>query len=264
MGDQFIDLSLVNMSFTLALVLALIGLSAHQRFGLERTAVWAALRCVVQLLAVGYLLKYVFAIDRWWLVLLLVAVMAAVAGYTGAGRIEFPLPRKGLILTGSVVLSTGLTLAVGLALVIRPETWWEPQYFVPLAGIFLGNSMNSAALGAERLSSAFRTSRLEVETLLALGFSPAEACHRLRREAFRAALLPTLNTMFVVGIVQLPGVMTGQMMGGIDPLSAAKYQIFIMFTWAFATTTAAFLTGEAVWRGHFNRAWQLVEPARQA
>jgi putative ABC transport system permease protein len=264
MGDQFIDLSLVNLSFTLALVVALIGLSTHQRFGLERTAVWASIRCVVQLLAVGYLLKYVFAIDRWWLVVVVVGVMAAIAGHTGAARIELPFPRKGLILTGSVVLSTGITLVVGLGLVIRPETWWEPQYLIPLAGIFLGNAMNSAALGAERLSASFRTSRLEVETLLALGMPPAQACHRLRREAFRAALLPTLNTMFVVGIVQLPGVMTGQIMSGVDPYLAAKYQIFIMFTWAFATTTAAFLTGEAVWRRHFNLAWQLTEPSSSA
>jgi len=146
-------------------------------------------------------------------------------------------------------------------LVVRPETWWEPQYFIPLAGIYMGNAMNSSALGAERLSASFQTSRLEVETLLALGFSPAQACHRLRREAFRASMLPMMNTMFVVGIVQLPGVMTGQMMAGVDPFIAAKYQIFIMFTYAFCTTLAAFLTCSAVWRQHFNRAWQLVTPS---
>ena len=70
--------------------------------------------------------------------------------------------------------------------------------------------------------------------------------------------------MVVVGIVHLPGVMTGQIMSGVDPYLAAKYQIFIMFTWAFVTTIAAFLTGEAVWRRHFNRAWQLTEPSSSA
>jgi putative ABC transport system permease protein len=256
---ELIDLSLVDLSLTLALVAVLCGISAHQRYGLEGTLVWASLRCVVQLLAVGYLLKYVFELDEWWLVLLIVVVMAAIAGHTGAGRIEFPLPRKRLILTGSVIVATGLTLAVGLGLVIRPETWWEPQYFIPLAGIFLGNTMNAGSLGAERLSSAFRSARLEVETRLALGQSPRDACHRLRREAFRAALLPTINLMFIIGIVQLPGIMTGQMMAGVDPFLAAKYQIFIMFCWAFATTLSCWMTCEAVWRRHFNRAWQLDE-----
>lgn len=258
--NDLINLDLTHLALSISLIFVLIGISIHQRFGLERTLAWGAVRCVVQLLVVGYLLKYVFEIDQWWLVLIIVGIMATIAGFTGAGRIQFPLPHRGLILTASIMVSTGLTLAVGLGLVVRPETWWEPQYFIPLAGIFLGNSMNSAALGAERLSSAFRSSRLEVETFLALGFSPRESCQRLRREAFRAALLPTINTMFVIGIVQLPGVMTGQMMAGVDPFLAAKYQIFIMFSWAFATTTSATMTGEAVWRRHFNRAWQLTMP----
>ncbi len=259
MSDRFVALDLLDLAPLLALGLVIVGLSAHQRFGLERTLMWAGLRAVIQLLAVGYLLQHVFAIDQWWLVLLVIGAMATVAGVTGAGRIEFALPHRHLILTGSVVAATALTLTFGLGLVVRPVVWWAPQYLIPLAGMFLGNAMNSAALGAERLSASFRTSRLEVETLLALGLLPGQACHRLRREAFRAGLMPSINTMFVVGIVHLPGVMTGQMMAGVDPFLAARYQIFIMFSYTFTTTIATWLTSEAVWRRHFNRAWQLRE-----
>jgi putative ABC transport system permease protein len=258
--EQLIVLHLPQLALTLALMAAVIGLSAHQGFGLERTLLWATFRCAIQLLAVGYILKWVFDIDRWWLVLAIVAVMAVIAGHTAAGRLELRLPRKNVILAGSIILSTALTLGFGLGLVIRPPTWWEPQYFIPLAGMMMGNAMNTAALGAERLASSLRTSRNEVETLLALGLPPGQACHRLRREAFRAGLMPTINVMLVVGVVQLPGIMTGQMLSGVSPLLASKYQIFIMFTLAFCTTSAGWLACEAVWRRHFNRAWQLVDP----
>lgn len=259
MGDSLIDLPLTDLALMLALVAVVVGLSAQQRFGLERTLVWATLRCLVQLFAVGYVLLWVFQVDRWWIVLAVVAVMATVAGITAAGRIEFALPRGRLITTGAIALASGLALVFGLAVVVRPATWWEPQYFIPLAGIFLGNAMNAAALGGERLASSIRSSRLEIETMLALGLPPVEACHRHRREAFRAALMPTVNTMFVIGIVTLPGIMTGQMLSGVSPLLAAKYQIFIMFSLTFGNVLAAWVTGEAIWRRHFNRAWQLIE-----
>ena len=234
--DGLIDIPLWRLALTLALMAALIGLSAWQRFGVERTVAWATLRCAVQLMIIGYVLDSVFRLRRWDVILLLLGVMAVIAGVTGAGRLGVPLPNRRKILTGAIV-----------------------QFLIPLGGIMMGNAMNSASLGGERLASSIRQSRVEIESRLALGFAPREACHRHRAEAMRASLLPTLNTMFVVGIVTFPGIMTGQMLSGASPLIAAKYQIFIMFTITFSNALAAWLTNEAVWRMHFNEAWQLRE-----
>jgi len=257
--DGLIDIPLWRLALTLALMAALIGLSAWQRFGLERTVLWATLRCAAQLMIIGYVLHFIFDLRRWEVIVLLLGVMASIAGVTGAARLGVPLPHRRLILTGAVIVSTALTLVFGLGLVIQPPHWWEPQFLIPLGGIMLGNAMNSASLGGERLASSIRQSKVEIESRLALGFAPREACHRHRSEAMHASLLPTLNTMFVVGIVTFPGIMTGQMLSGASPLIAAKYQIFIMFTITFSNAIAAWLTNEAVWRMHFNEAWQLRE-----
>ena len=152
----------------------------------------------------------------WWqlaLALLLVLVIAATA----------------------LTLSTAATLAYVIGVVIEPRPWWEPQYLIPIAGMILGNSMTSAALAGDRLQSDLFARRDEVEARLALGFSGREAVQPLVRAALRAAMIPTVNGMMTVGVVQLPGMMTGQILAGTSPLTAIRYQIVVVFMMAVAT-----------------------------
>lgn len=118
--------------------------------------------------------------------------------------------------------------------------------------------MNGAAIGGERLVSTLNSSQLEIETHLSLGATPQQAVAQYRKDAIRAGLIPTINTMMVVGLVALPGIMTGQLLSGVDPLIATAYQMVIMFMLAFATLVTTLLVTWGICRQFFNAAAQLT------
>ncbi len=255
--NNLIELDLVGMGFALGLMVLAMALSAWQRLGLTGSLLIATGRTIVQLLVVGYLLALVFALRNPWAVLAIVLTMTIIATVVARNRISRKLPQLVPILGSSLVLSTGFTLAYVNLLVLRLEPWYEPQYLVPLAGIVLGNSMNAAALAGERFVSTLNNSQLDIETHLSLGATPRQATQLYRREAIKAGLIPTLNSMLVVGIVTLPGIITGQILSGVDPLNASLYQMLIMFMLAFTTLLTAVILINGIDRQYFNQAAQL-------
>ncbi len=254
---ELIELDLVGMGFGLGLMLLAIGLSAWQKLGLEWNLAVATVRTIVQLLVVGYLLAVVFALRNPWAVMAIIAVMASIAAVVARNRISQKIPQIIPIVGGSIAFSTALTLAYISLLVLRLDPWYEPQYLVPLAGILLGNAMNAAALAGERFVSTMNNSQLEIETHLSLGATPRQATRLYRQEAIKAGLIPILNSMMVVGIVTLPGIITGQILGGVDPLNAALYQMLVMFILAFTTLLTAILLIRGLDRQFFTAAAQL-------
>lgn len=240
-----------------ALVVVAIAFTRTFRLGLERDLVWASARTVAQLLLVGYVLLWIFDQDAVYFVLLAFAVMLGAATWTATRRAGKPIP--GLFTSVGVALAVGCgatTLAV-TAFIVRADPWWTPRYFLPLAGMIVGNSMNAAALAAERLQSEVTNRSREIEELLALGATPRQAVAPALRAALRAALIPTINSMMTVGVVALPGMMTGQMVAGADPIIAARYQIIVMFMLAAATAVSAVLLGAMLYGRFFTDAWQL-------
>jgi putative ABC transport system permease protein len=255
--NGLIELDLAQMGLALALMGLAIALSAWQRLGLEGSLAIATGRTVLQLLVVGYVLEIIFAINNPWAVLSIILAMSAIAAVVARNRISKKVPRLLPIVGVSIVMSTAFTLAYTTLLVLRPATWYDPRYLVPLAGILLGNTMNAAAIGGERFVSTLNNNQLELETHLSLGATPQEATQHYRREAVKAGLIPTVNSMMVVGLVTLPGVFTGQVLGGISPLNAALYQMLIMFVLAIATLIATSLVIWGIDRQFFNAAAQL-------
>jgi putative ABC transport system permease protein len=143
-------------------------------------------------------------------------------------------------------------------LIIQPDRWFEPQYVIPLAGIVLGNAMNAAALAGERLVSTINASYLEIETHLSLGATPQQAIVQYRKDAVRAGLIPTVNQMMIIGMVTLPGIITGQLLSGVNAREAASYQILIMLMIAFTNVLTTVLVTRGISRQFFNSAAQLV------
>jgi putative ABC transport system permease protein len=235
-----------------------IALSAWQRLGLAWNLAVATFRTILQLLFVGYLLGLVFAVRQPAIVLVIAAVMLGIAALTARNRISKTLPNLLPIVGGSIFVSTALTLAYVNLLVLRPVPWYEPQYLIPLVGIVAGYVMNAAAIAGERLVSTLKSSQLEIETHLSLGATPQQATSHYRKEAIRAGLIPTINAMMVVGLVTLPGIFTGQVLGGINPIDAALYQMLIMFVLAFATLITTLLMLQGVDRLFFNKNAQLI------
>ena len=224
---------------------------------MERDLLIGAVRTIVQLYLVGLILAAVFSAARWYWVVLILVVMATVATHAAVSRLAKPIPGVYWIAATALMLSTAATLAYVIGMVIEPRPWWEPQYLIPIAGMILGNSMTSAALAGDRLQADLFSRRDEVEARLALSFSGPEAVQPLVRAALRAAMIPTVNGMITVGLVQLPGMMTGQILAGASPLTAIRYQIVVVFMMAVATALGSLLFVRLAVARYFTPAHQL-------
>jgi putative ABC transport system permease protein len=256
--NDLIEINLIQFGWALGLMAIAIGLSVWQRLGLEWNLAVATFRTVIQLLAVGYILEFVFALNTPWAVIGIIGIMATIAAIVARNRISQKVPQLLPVVGGSILMGTTLTLGYITLLVLQPDPWFQPQYLVPLAGIILGNAMNAAAIGGERLVSTLNASRLEIETHLSLGATPSQATATYRQEAIKAGLIPTLNSMMVVGVVTLPGIITGQILSGVNPLDAAIYQMLIMFILAIATLMTTIFLIQGIYRQFFNQAAQFV------
>ncbi|MCZ6479912.1 MAG: iron export ABC transporter permease subunit FetB [candidate division NC10 bacterium] len=252
-----IDVGIIHLFLALILVLLVLAISYRERLGLERDLIIATARTFLQLFLVGYFLIYLFASDRWELVLLTLIVMLSAASWIAVGRLEHPLPGARWIAVASLVVGSAITLGFVTQVVIQVEPWYDPRYLIPIGGMILGNAMTGAALAGERFQGELRSRVEEVETLLALGFSGMEATRDLYRSALRAAMIPTINAMLAVGIVQLPGMMTGQILSGTSPLIAVKYQVVVMLMITCAVALSSFLFLHLAVKRYFTPAHQL-------
>ncbi len=229
------NLSLWDVAIAALLIVVNGAVSVALKLDLERKLAWAAVRTVVQLLAIGYVLGWVFQFDRWFVVLPLMVLMTLIAGFAGAqrGALTYAGQRRDSVV--SIWVSSWLVAAVGLFVVIRIHPWYEPQYAIPILGMILGNTLTGVSLGIERMTEELTARRDRVDMALALGATRWEAAQGPARQAVRAGMIPTLNQMAVVGVVSLPGMMTGQVLAGQSPLQAVRYQIVIMFLIAAAS-----------------------------
>lgn len=255
-----IDVSWAQLAWAAVLVLVAIAISTWQRIGLARGFAIGAIRALVQLTLVGYVLVWLFAVRKWYLVLLALLVMLLAATKTATDRQRSGRRALFGIAGVAMLLGAGLTLAYVDVVVVRVHPWYDPQYLIPLFGMIIGNSMNGAALAAERLTSEVEARRAEIEAYLALGAAPPRAARDAVRRALTAALIPGINGLMVVGLVALPGMMTGQILAGSSPLLAVRYQIVVAFMLAGAVAATAALVVLWYRRQFFTAAEQLVPP----
>lgn len=233
---SYLELSPWQMALAALLLGLQVGLSLLLRLGLVRTVLLSALRMTLQLSLLGLLLNWVFALRSLPLVFGILALMTLAAGQAAIGRIKHPyrgIYRDSLL---AIFLSSWLTTAYFITVVSRPSPWYLPEYVVPLLGMVLGNGLSGMALGLDRFLEEAENRRDEVETWLALGATRWEAASDLVRSSVRTGLMPITQSMMVSGLVSLPGMMTGQILGGVEPRQAVAYQIVIMFM--ISTSTA--------------------------
>ncbi|MBI3444429.1 MAG: iron export ABC transporter permease subunit FetB [Magnetospirillum sp.] len=238
---SYIQLDMIDLALAGLLVLANAGLSLWLQLGLERRMLIAAARMVVQLSLVGMVLKALFlAVSPLWTGLAALA-MIAFAGHEILARQDRRFGgwwAYGLG-TGSMLLAAGLVTIFALTTQLRPDPWYHPQYAIPLLGMVLGNTMTGISLGLQTLTGAVVDQRVAIEARLALGVAAGEAVLPAMRKALKAAAMPIVNAMGTTGLVSLPGMMTGQILGGVDPAQAVKYQILIMFLISGGTAAGA-------------------------
>ncbi len=240
------DLMLASLLIVLGAMLSL-----TMSLGIHRALLWAAVRMVVQLLLVGLVLRTVFALSSPWLTLLVVAAMIVAAAREAGSRQERRFDTRWQMLIGlaSVSMPTLIITVLALITALRPTPWYDARHAIPLAGIILGNAMNAASLTLHATLTTAWHQRQAIESRLALGDDRHTALRPILRQAVRSGLLPTINTMAAAGIITLPGIMTGQILAGMDAIDAARYQILLMFLLAGGSLLAVVLAGWlAVWR----------------
>ena len=243
MNSVYVELSYFDL-IAASLLLLLAGvLSVSLKLGLEKSLGIAALRTVVQLTLIGLVLKLLFQmVSPWWtgaaaLAMILLAGREATARQTIKlkGGWSLGIATTALMMAGVIVTTLALTTAV------RPEPWFDPRFALPLLGMVLGNTLNGVAVGMERLTTTFKREKDAIEARLALGHTRASATRPYVRESMRAGLMHIINAMSAAGLISLPGMMTGQILAGVDPTEAVKYQILIMFLIAGSTSIGALL-----------------------
>ncbi|QHI68163.1 ABC transporter permease [Tichowtungia aerotolerans] len=245
---MIIQLTAFDLSLAALLVVALAVVCRRLRLGIGGRLIWSAVRTVLQLSLIGFVLKALFAGTAPGWVLLMSLVMLFAAGREVLARQKHPLRGGwgfGAGLTAMFISSFAVTV-LALAVIVGPEPWYAPRYAIPLLGMMLGNTMNGLSLSLNHLTQNIRRNRAVIETRLALGQTKSEAVSDIRHDSVRTGLIPIINAMAAAGIVSLPGMMTGQILAGNPPVDSVKYQILIMFLIAggtgFGTLVAVWLT----------------------
>lgn len=232
--------------------------SLRYQLGLGRDLFWGVLRTFGQLFAMGYLLTVLFGIANGLLVILVYAGMCFFSVHIIHGRVREKDVSYFAPTTISVMISYTLVSMLVTGVVIGVEPWWKPQFFIPIGGMVAGNSMNALALAVERFFSELRNRRDEVEMMLCHGADFREASQEMFRNALKAGMIPSINSLMGVGIVYLPGMMTGQILAGVDPVEAVRYQIVVMLMIVASTALSAIWVLHYIRRRCFGPAMNLV------
>lgn len=244
MNPDYINLDNWQLGFAALLIVLNLAISVWLRLGLARSLLIASVRMVVQLLLVGFILESVFALTTPLPVIGIGVVMAALASVAAVRRTRRRFPG---IYWNSLLSTLGAAFVVtgaALADIINVHPWFAPQYAIPLLGMVLGNLLTGVSLALDRFMQGIARESGVIESDLALGATRWEAARPLISEALRTGMIPTINAMMVMGVVSLPGMMTGQILAGAPPLEAVKYQVLIMFLIAGGTGFGTLL---AVW-----------------
>jgi putative ABC transport system permease protein len=258
MTTNYIAISYGQLAFAALFILTNISLSVALNLGLGQSLLIASLRMVVQLLLVGYILQWVFTLRNPLLIILLALAMTAMAGISSVNRTRRRFPS--IYWNNFVSLLCGSFLVTGFTVsgIIQVQPWYDPQYLIPLLGMILGNALTGTSLSLERFMEDLTIRREQIEALLTVGATRWEAAHQTIREALRMGMIPTINSMMVMGLVSLPGMMTGQILAGASPVDAIRYQIVIIFAQASGTAIATMGVVMLAFLALFNQKHQMT------
>lgn len=235
--------SLPRVLAALALVALAAIISRWQALDLEKQILTASVRAFIQLIAIGYALNFIFAANSPLAILLILAVMISIAGYT-AGKRGRGVPHAGRVAWAAISFGAALTLGL---LVVLGIFHFTAQQIIPIAGMVIGNSMNVCSLVMGRVRDEVNGRSAQIEAALALGATGRQSAHPYLRTALHSGMTPIVDSTKTVGLIQLPGAMTGMILAGASPLEAVQLQIIVMYMLIGA---AAFTGLAAIWFTH--------------
>lgn len=249
---DYIEISYLQLLLALAFILSSAVLSLIYKLGLEKDLLIGGLRAAIQLTALGYILNILFSIDMFIAVMAVFLFMVFFATtiikkQVGAQIIGF----FGSTLLSNIIAYSFVSIFV-TAFIIEAKPWWKAQYFLPLGGMVIGNSMTALSLCLERYFDEFKTKKSLIEMMTSLGATKAEASHFIFKKALKTGMIPSINSLMGVGVVFIPGMMSGQVLAGVNPIEAVKYQIVVMFMIVASTAISCFLALKLVEKKMFR------------
>lgn len=247
------NISINSLMIASLLVMVSLLFSYFQKLKLEKETLISVIRAIVQLVAVGYILEFIFGINNPAFTTLLVLIMTFNAAHNASKRGKGI--KNGLLISfASIAMGSGLTLCV---LVLSGAIQYEPNQIIPISGMIISNSMVALGLCYRQLSADFKSRRDEVETKLALGADVLPSSIEIIRDSIRTGMIPTIDSAKTLGIVSLPGMMTGLILAGTSPVYAIRYQIMVTFMLLSTTAISSFMACYLSYKGFFNNRKQL-------
>lgn len=257
--NGIIDLQLWQMIAAYIFVLILMIIVRLKGIPREKEILISSVRMTIQLILTGYLLVYLFTTPSPLYTILVLIAMEVFSIFNIIKRSKAKISSKlKRIIAFSMVAGTLSCLLFFLFIVVRISPWYDPQYFIPIAGMLIGNSMTGITLGVTRLVDGMQSQKHLVEGALMLGATPKMAAKQIVNHAFDSAILPTMNSMVGMGIVFLPGMMTGQILSGTSPVTAIEYQIAIMLGILGSVALTVILFVQLGYKTFFNDQSQLI------
>ncbi|WP_243387953.1 ABC transporter permease [Bacillus kexueae] len=258
MKESIIDIQLVRFIAAYLFIILLLFLIRVRGIKREKRIFIASIRMTLQLVLVGYILSYIFENPNPITTLVIILIMEAFAIYNVYKQIQL----KGYlqlqrVIAVAMLLGTLFTLFYFNFVVVQFNPWYDPRYFIPIAGMIIGNTMTGVSLGIKSLLEGFRQERFLIEGALMLGAKPEVAVKSIVNDSFDSAILPTINSMVGMGIIFLPGMMTGQILSGTSPLIAIEYQIVVLLGIAGSVGISVFIALHYGVRTFFNEKSQL-------
>lgn len=257
--NKVIDLQIWQMVAAYVFVLILLAIVRVKGIKRENEIILSTFRMTIQLILTGYILIYLFDNPSPIYTIAVIIAMEAFSIYNIIKRMKQKLSREiKKVIAIAMVFGTSISLFFFILVVVRVAPWYDPRYFIPIAGMLIGNSMTGISLGVNRLVDGMYTQRSLVEGALMLGATPKMASKSIVDNAFDSAILPTINSMVGMGIVFLPGMMTGQILSGTSPVTAIEYQIAIMLGILGSVALTVILFVQLGYKTFFNKDAQLV------
>lgn len=256
--DKVIDLQIWQMVAAYLFIIVLLAIVRLRGIPREKEIVLSSIRMTLQLILTGYILMYLFQNSHPIITIIVIGMMQTFAIYNIFKRAKVKLPQKlKKIIAISMVAGTTSSLLYFILVVIHLSPWYDPRYFIPIAGMLIGNSMTGISLGVNKLVDGMTAQKHLIESALMLGGTPKMASKEIVDNAFDSAILPTINSMVGMGIVFLPGMMTGQILSGTSPVTAIEYQIAIMLGILGSVSLTVILFVQLGYKTFFNEQHQL-------
>ncbi|MEQ6388092.1 iron export ABC transporter permease subunit FetB [Bacillaceae bacterium S4-13-58] len=248
-------MSYLALALSLIFILIPLLLSKTLNLGLEKDTIVATVRSIIQLFVVGYILKFVFSSEHYIFIILMVMLMIGAATQNASKK---GASIKGITwkLIATFVFVEVLTQGILIGMNITPPT---AQYVIPISGMVVGNSMVLAILFLNRFTAEIEGRHDETELILSLGGTPKQAIHISLITSIKASTIPTIESQKTIGLVQLPGMMSGQIIAGADPVQAVQFQLLILFLLLTTAVITSTMLGFLSYPTLFNQRMQMVK-----